>query len=616
MDKEYYETNMASLRNRFPGMAEAVEKRENLEETNLAVEVMEAADGNTVVRIEKENRKLYVNGIRNPAEAVKREIERWGKLRRETPVCIMGMADLVFIREALEKTDETAHIIVYEPSVKIFLELMRHTDIHDFFDKKPLGLVVEGINGDEAGDIIASSITPGNYTALKQWTNLSYKELFSDSILKFLTELNRRLTAIVAGRNTEIRYAAVKAENIFRNIRYVCDGYVTSQLCDVIPRDIPAILVSAGPSLNKNIQELKRAKNRAFIVAVDTAVRPMVKAGILPDLYVIVDGKKPLELLDFEEARHIPMMPSLTAASDILDQHTGKKFFYREGVALSFNIMLMNGIILQSVSCGGSVACSGFSLLYKMGFEKIILVGQDLALTGNKTHADGTFKEKMDILNTSMYQKVEGNYEKEVPTRLDFKLYLDWFNYYIEGCKGIHVINATEGGAKIKNTEIMTLKEAIDRECGKEVDIDECMEQLSPVLDAAGRKKAVDYLNSIPGMFLKLKKKIHQEKLIYKKLERMCMAGSVNKKDYLNLLKRITKLTREIESHELYPVITETIAVANALIMEQEFYEEEDFRAEGCAIAKQGILFMEQAEQCIDLLRPLAEETVGALRQV
>lgn len=46
------------------------------------------------------------------------------------------------------------------------------------------------------------------------------------------------------------------------------------------------------------------------------------------------------------------------------------------------------------VATGGSVATNAFSLLYKIGLKTIILVGQDLALTGNKSHADGTFQEK------------------------------------------------------------------------------------------------------------------------------------------------------------------------------------------------------------------------------
>lgn len=67
----------------------------------------------------------------------------------------------------------------------------------------------------------------------------------------------------------------------------------------------------------------------------------------------------------------------------------------------------MNQIPFYGVACGGSVACSAFSLVYKMGFSRIILVGQDLALTGNKTHADGTFMDKMQTIDTSKAIMVE-----------------------------------------------------------------------------------------------------------------------------------------------------------------------------------------------------------------
>ena len=49
-----------------------------------------------------------------------------------------------------------------------------------------------------------------------------------------------------------------------------------------------------------------------------------------------------------------------------------------------------SGLRWGDVATGGSVATNVFSLLYKIGLKTIILVGQDLALTGNKSHADGT----------------------------------------------------------------------------------------------------------------------------------------------------------------------------------------------------------------------------------
>ena len=70
---------------------------------------------------------------------------------------------------------------------------------------------------------------------------------------------------------------------------------------------------------------------------------------------------------------------------------------------------------------------------------------------------------------------VPGNVEEKVPTRPDFDHYRIWFEDFIARWKNMYpnfrVINATEGGAKIKGTEISTLKEAIEKECKIEADV-------------------------------------------------------------------------------------------------------------------------------------------------
>ena len=96
-----------------------------------------------------------------------------------------------------------------------------------------------------------------------------------------------------------------------------------------------------------------------------------------------------------------------------------------------------------------------------MGFETVILVGQDLAYTDDKSHADGTFRETMPKENTESMIRVKGNYQDTVPTLTNLKIYLEWFADYIKGAKergNFRVINATEGGAYIEGTELMTLK--------------------------------------------------------------------------------------------------------------------------------------------------------------
>lgn len=613
MNKEIYESNMRVFEKSFPGICEIINQSRDKIENNIEVFFEKAADESDIIKIKKGDRELYINGKREPADKVRIQFEKWGKVDKHAVIFATGLADITFLKQLVLMVEPSVQIVIYEPSLTIFFEIMENINLAFLFENRIPALIIDGMNGEEKRGIIDKLLGLSNIEYIKHYENINYCELFTTQILDFLKKIDKRISDVLVGKNTQIRYSAVEMDNLFHNIKYLCNGSITTQLCDIIPTDIPAIIVSAGPSLNKNILELKNAKNKAFIVAVDTAVRPLVNAGIIPDMYVVVDGLKPKELLDFDEAKKIPLMPSITSTKEILQNHTGKKIFYFEGQDFIWSMMMMNGIPFSTVSCGGSVACSAFSLVYKLGFSRIILVGQDLALTGNKTHADGTFKSVMDEIDTSHCIKVPGNYEKEVPTRADFKLYLDWFNYYIEGCEETHVINATEGGARINNTEIMTLHDAIERECSKEVNIEECFEKLTPVFNEEQRKKACQYLSTFPEMYKKLKLKVTKLNKEYKKLKSICTKREIDKKAYLRVLKNVEKLTKEIEKHELYETILYTLPVANYIIESEQFYEEDDLREEGLEIARQGIEYTKMVEKCIQLFIPLTEETLLTL---
>ena len=47
-----------------------------------------------------------------------------------------------------------------------------------------------------------------------------------------------------------------------------------------------------------------------------------------------------------------------------------------------------------------------------MGSKTIILIGQDLALTDNKTHADGTFEDKMKEIDMNQGEYFEVEWRK------------------------------------------------------------------------------------------------------------------------------------------------------------------------------------------------------------
>ena len=75
---------------------------------------------------------------------------------------------------------------------------------------------------------------------------------------------------------------------------------------------------------------------------------------------------------------------------------------------------------------------------------------------------------------------------------------------YIESAKKhrqMRVINATEGGAYIENTELMTLAQAIEECCNREVNFKEAIENMQPEFSQDEYKKIVEYVHKLPQEF-------------------------------------------------------------------------------------------------------------------
>ena len=476
---------------------------------------------------------------------------------------------------------------------------------------------LEGMDAKSMGDIINQVLKYELLDSAKYFILPNYEVLFPEETVLFVKSCRDTALKELSIYQTNKLFSEVMVKNLFSNARYLCDGYKTTQLVEVIPRDIPGIVVVAGPSLNKNIHELKKAKGKAFIFAVDTAIKPLLQAGIIPDMFAVIDALKPIELVQMEEARDIPLLTTLNAAPEVLNYHRGMKFFFNEGYLFAEDIFEKSGHRTGDVSSGGSVATNIFSLFYKIGIETVILVGQDLAYTGNKSYADGTFQEKIEEVDTSYFMMVEGNFEKKVPTRTDLKLFIDWYNMYIERIreydKEFRVINATEGGAKIQNTELMTLEEAIKQVCNKEVDIRACLEKLPPMLNEEAREWTVEYLKRIPEEFQKLKKAAGKLKKLYQKLDKICDKKNIDRKEYLSVLKKIEKQRQIIDGMKVYQMISITMSNAHYMLLAEQHLQESSLQKEGKEIAQMGITYIEDAIKCAAVFEKYAEDIFGDL---
>ena len=99
----------------------------------------------------------------------------------------------------------------------------------------------------------------------------------------------RRIVAgVKANAVARRKFAGRYLLNTLRNLPSIAEEGDASALFNLFEH-IPAIVVAAGPSLDATLPGIKAAQGRALVIAVDTAVRPLLAAGIRPHIAVAVD---------------------------------------------------------------------------------------------------------------------------------------------------------------------------------------------------------------------------------------------------------------------------------------------------------------------------------------
>lgn len=222
----------------------------------------------------------------------------------------------------------------------------------------------------------------------------------------------------------------------------------------------PLYLIAAGPSLDKNIHELSKVKDKGIILSVGRAVRPLLAAGIIPDYIIITDPSDylydmQLKGLDID----VPIIVLSTCDKNVMLYYKGIKYIaLQDGYHLAKEYAKKNNKIL--VKSGGSVATTGLDIAIRMGCNPIIFVGQDLAFTDKKTHSKETFAK--NIIDTSSLRNVEDVSGDIIQTSRNLYIYLRWIQNRIANEKNIEFIDATEGGARISGTKVMTLSDVVN----------------------------------------------------------------------------------------------------------------------------------------------------------
>lgn len=618
MNKPIYEKNMSALRQKYPVWAEQLEHIKR-KKRNFNVIAEQSLMGDTILKVDDNGRVLYLNGKYAPSAVVERWLWQQGKIEEYTPVVIIGVSNGCHIRRIMEAVPKTSNILIYEPSFELFRRAIEEVDLSFLFQLDvPVGIIVEGMNEVEAEAYFHLMISYDNMTFLKCYTSGNYSSLFREQVEGFVKKLKAYIERLSVTWNTLVRYTDVKAKNTFHNLPYLYEGYSIDALHGILPEDIPVIVVSAGPSLNKNIMDLKKAVGRACIIATDTAMKPLLNAGITPNLFVIIDGLKPGVLFEHKDLSKVPMVTMTGVSIEPMKCHCGKKFFYNSNSPLEQKILTdlsekeKKNRILPALVTGGSVANSAYSLGVYMGAKTIILIGQDLAMTGNKTHADGTFQDKMDEidLHNGGYFEVDAVGGGKIWTRDDFDRYRKWFEEYAKEWKHITMVDATEGGALIRGSKVMTLKKAIQKYCKRDFNVKWHIDHCKKLFTGENRQVALTYFIDSEKKLAEIKKKAKEGLRNYERLEKVLQKPSVTDSELQKILKKIKKTNNYMERDYMAETVMDSLSGIEYTLRPSIYKVHEDRASELLDVAEQGKVMLYGIAVGADEITQLAKETI------
>ncbi len=392
---------------------------------------------------------------------------------------MIGYRGQAFLEHIIFNTLPSTRVLIWEPDSSLFLAGCILEDISAYISDERFTIVFGHDEFDYLKKIINENLFDHNMNHIA----LSATGDYTKDNNEYVNDFRRMLTEIVREKtftgNMRKLFGSMPYENYLYAIHALNNNYTIDQLVSNIEKkDIPIIIVSAGPSLEHNCTELKNAKGKALIVAITHSMKTLSSMNIIPDMIAVTDPQK-MDFMDFDTERNYYLLCDAYASRYDQECYNGKIVYYGftayEGL---FTTGRISGGINPELATG-SVSTDVFSLFVEAGFKRFILVGQDLSYDNEGHTHTGSYSEQGYCENTGLFIETEGIYGGTVRTRFDWDRFRKYFEMRIASLPNVEVIDATEGGALIHGTKVMRLKDAISEYCKTSYPVSEWFDCLS-----------------------------------------------------------------------------------------------------------------------------------------
>ncbi|MEK5376523.1 motility associated factor glycosyltransferase family protein [Paenibacillus sp. FSL P2-0173] len=223
------------------------------------------------------------------------------------------------------------------------------------------------------------------------------------------------------------------------------------------------VVVSSGPSLQEDIEWLKKLRPHVLIISAGSSIQALAKHGIQPHLAVIMDGH-PVNKKIFASSvtREQPLLFTSSSYYEISDQNCAEKIhsiMKSDAVSQYFFGLSKEELFISPTE---TVAGTAIQAAACLGAKRIILAGQDLSFPNNKFYADGIEHFAAEATEKTVQEapkkvlNVKGTYNT---TDESFSLMKDGLENLIAALPRIEFVNSSRNGAVIEGAPFKLMEE-------------------------------------------------------------------------------------------------------------------------------------------------------------
>ncbi|HIF9978974.1 TPA: motility associated factor glycosyltransferase family protein [Campylobacter jejuni] len=380
-------------------------------------------------------------------------------------ICIYGIGNALLIKNLAK---HYKHLFVFESEIELFILALSTLDLSEELCSGKIYLVdIEEERVDIQLLILFDMKDMFEYLSLYEMfvNNSFYKQFQQDDWYKANTLCEKNIEVIVRNLNSSLHIGFECYSHLLQNIPFMLESIPFQRILNERKNKFDnAIVVSAGPSLAKQLPLLKAYQDKAVIFCADGALSMLEKEGIVPDYVTNLDYSD-WSIKFFQNKENKTSLNVLSCATHPSLVH----FLDNKSVVLRDDPLYQRFNLndFGYIDTGTHVSHFSYTLALALGFKNIIMIGQDLAFDeeGNSHSKGFSYGEQFSeetIVPTLQVQAYGG--KGEVLTHItwnDYRIKLE----YLFACNDqkAKFYNATEGGARISFTEELSFKECCEK---------------------------------------------------------------------------------------------------------------------------------------------------------